>query len=736
MLIDENEIKKLDVTVDRIVYQAESNQYKVISVITSDKAEKRFTAVGEMPEVYEGQDLLLSGKWVRHERYGRQFQVDKCVASQPTTEKGIKKYLASSLIDGVGEKYAERIVERFGEGTLDLLEDSPEALLDVDGIGEKRLDKIVDSWEKQKKIREVMIALKTYDISTAYGLRIYKEYGSQASAIVENDPYRLTHEIDGIGFKIADRIARKVGIDHDDPERTKAGLRFTLRKSSSNGHVYLPQRVLVERAGEILGVDRHLIEDALRELIDDEYLIEDSQAKSTDQRPIYLPRFYFSEVESAENLARLDYSGSMETGLDIDRVESLIDGYQISSGFDYNQEQREALKAALLNKVTIITGGPGTGKTTIITGILEIMSKIGWEVTLAAPTGRAAKRLSETTGREAKTIHRTLGYQPPGIFEHDEENQLDTDAVVVDELSMVDLNLLDHLLRAIPEGSHLVLVGDADQLPSVGPGDVINDIIQADRIRTVELTQIYRQSGASDIVENAHRINNGQYPVIHNEDGGDFFFFRKDEPDGARQKIIQLVSKVIPSRWDMDPLDDIQVLSPMYKGVCGVDRLNEALQDKLNPDGGKQGQIGDFLVGDKVMQTRNDYEKRVFNGDIGRIVGIDKSVEELEIRFPEYGVINYKKEELPSLDLAYAITIHKSQGSEYDGVILPMLNQHYVMLKRNLLYTAVTRSRRLVMLVGSQKAIGMAVNNDQENRRYTGLTERLQRAFSKIEGNS
>ncbi len=733
MFSDEKEIKNLEVTVDSVVYQTDSNEFKVVRVTTSDKAERKFTAVGEMPELYEGQDLVLEGKWVSHEKYGRQFRVTKCVVNQPTTEKGVKKYLASGLIDGVGEKYANRIVEKFGEETLDVIENQPDALLEVSGIGEKRLEKITESWEDQKKIREVMIALKGYDISTAYSLRIYREYGAQAPTIVKSDPYRLTHEIDGIGFKIADRIAAKVGVDHDDPERAKAGLRYTLRESSANGHVYLPRRVLVDRAQEILGTDKGLVDGALDEMIADGYLISGDELEGTPQIPVYLPSLYFAEVEVADSLCSLDSHGRAKTGLDEGRVDNLIDSYQISSGFDYNGEQRDALRAALTNKVTVITGGPGTGKTTIIRGIISIMKQLGWKVTLAAPTGRAAKRLSETTGEEAKTIHRTLGYTPPGTYEHDEENKLETDAIVVDELSMVDLRLLNHLLRAVPEGSHLVLVGDADQLPSVGPGDVINDIIKSRRVKTVKLTKIYRQSETSDIVENAHRINSGEYPVARNRDEGDFFFFEEKDPDAARRKIIELVSREIPKRWDLDPLSDLQVLSPMYKGVCGVDRLNEDLQKRLNDEGHGGEGIGDFYVGDKVMQTKNDYEKLVFNGDIGRIVSLDKSEKELEVQFPDYGVINYKKGDITSLDLAYAVTIHKSQGSEYEGVILPVLNQHFVMLKRNLLYTAVTRSKKLVVLVGSQRALGIAVNNDKENRRFTALTERLRRSFKENE---
>ncbi|MBS3812507.1 ATP-dependent RecD-like DNA helicase [Candidatus Bipolaricaulota bacterium] len=733
MFSNDKEIKKLEVTVDNIVYQTDSHEFKVVRVTTSDKAEKKFTAVGEMPELYEGQDLELEGKWVRHEKYGRQFQVNKCVVNQPTTEKGVKKFLASGLIEGVGEKYANRIVDKFGEDTLEVIEQQPKALLEVSGIGEKRLEKITESWEDQKEIREVMIALKSYDISTAYSLRIYRGYGARAPSIVKDDPYRLTHEIDGIGFKIADRIAAKVGIDHDDPERAKAGLRYTLRQSSSNGHVYLPRRILVDRAQEILGTDKGLIVEALEKMLEDGYLISSDELQANSRTPVYLPSLYFAEVEVADSLSSLDSTGRWEVGLDPGGVDNLIDSYQISSGFDYSGEQREAVRTALTNRVTVITGGPGTGKTTIITGIIAIMDKLGWEVTLAAPTGRAAKRLSEMTGENAKTIHRTLGYSPPGTFEHDEENQLDTDAIIVDELSMVDLRLLNHLLRAVPDGSRLVLVGDADQLPSVGPGDVINDIIKSNRVKTVNLTRIYRQSEASEIVENAHRINNGDYPAIRNRDDGDFFFFREDDPDAARRKIIELVSREIPGRWDLDPLDDLQVLSPMYKGVCGVDRLNEDLQKRLNDEGyGGEG-IGDFYVGDKVMQTENDYEKLVFNGDIGRIVSLDKSNKELEVRYPDYGVINYKKGDIDSLDLAYAVTIHKSQGSEYEGVILPVLNQHFVMLKRNLLYTAVTRSKKLVMLVGSQKAIGIAVNNDEENRRFTALTERLRRSYEGLE---
>jgi len=414
------------------------------------------------------------------------------------------------------------------------------------------------------------------------------------------------------------------------------------------------------------------------------------------------------------------------------RINELIDGYQIDSGIEYNPEQRKAIKAALREKVTVVTGGPGTGKTTIVTGIIALMEDMGWEVILAAPTGRAAKRLEETTGREAKTIHRTLGYKPPDEFEHNSENKLSTDAIIVDELSMVDLMLIDRLIQATPEGTNLVLVGDADQLPSVGPGDVMEDIINSGTVGVVQLDQIYRQSGRSDIVTNAHRINEGEFPVISGNNT-DFFFAEEEVPGRAAEKILKLVAEEIPGEWDMDPIKDVQVLSPMYKGECGVDQLNNSLQDELNPgDELGFGPRPDFRIGDKVMQTANNYEKEVFNGDIGRIAGADRSVGELEVDFPDYGIVSYEKKEINALELAYAITIHKSQGSEYDAVIIPLLSQHYVMLKRNLLYTAVTRSRELVVLVGSKKAMGIAVNNDRESRRFTTLSSRLRKKAEEI----
>lgn len=731
-----NKIKKLEVTVDRIVFQSEGNSFKVIRTTSSEDSEEKITAVGEMPEVYEGQDLVLEGVWVHHDRYGRQFQVKKCMVSAPTTKKGVKKYLASDLIKGVGEKYAERIVNKFGEETLDIIEKNPDFLLNVDGIGEKRLDQILESWEQQKEIRDVMIALKSHDISTAYGLRIYEKYGSQAQEIVKRDPYRLASDVDGIGFMIADRIAQKVGIDQEDPGRIKAGLRYTLRESSNDGHIYLPWRVLVEKAVELLDLPQGLVEGQLEKLLDEGGLITTEESEATDGKPVYLPFLYYAEQEVAEKLAVLDSFSRPESGLSSAHISELIDGSQMESGLEYNEEQQAAIRTALMNKVAVITGGPGTGKTTVITGMIAIMEKLGWDITLAAPTGRAAKRLTETTGREAKTIHRTLGYKPPGTFTRNEENQLPTDVVIIDELSMVDLRLINHLLRAIPVGSHLVLVGDADQLPSVGPGDVINDIINSGVISLVELTRIYRQSRTSDIVKNAHRINKGKYPVISNKDGADFFFFEESNPVDARKKIIKLVASEIPDKWDMDPLEDIQVLSPMYKGLCGVNMLNRKLQAKLNDNTNLDSStVQSFRVGDKVMQTENDYDKGVFNGDIGKLVNFDRSTEELEVQFSDYGVINYKKDEATSLDLAYAITIHKSQGSEYEGVVLPILNQHFVMLKRNLLYTAVTRSRRLVVLVGSKRAAGIAINNDKETRRYSALAEELRESEKRLSGN-
>ncbi|MFB6290860.1 MAG: ATP-dependent RecD-like DNA helicase [Candidatus Bipolaricaulia bacterium] len=718
--------EKLEVTVESVVFQNEENGFRVIRGSRSEEGNDRITAVGKTPEVYEGQDLVLEGEWTQHERYGRQFQIEKCKVDPPTTEKGVKRYLASGLIKGIGEKYADRIVDRFGENTLDVIDENPENLLKITGIGEKKLEKVKESWKKQRQVKEVMISLKRHDISTAYGLKIYEKYGAQASKVVEQDPYRLTKEIDGIGFKVADRIARKVGVEARDSRRIKAGLIYTLEQAATDGHIYLPGRKLVKRSREILEVPQKLIEQVMEDMTSSGELIEESEDSRSGESRIYLPALYFTEAEVAEKLVALDKYGEGARISDEDRINELINGYQISTGIDYNAEQRKAIKASLQEKVTVVTGGPGTGKTTIVTGIMTLMEELGWEVILAAPTGRAAKRLEETTGKEAKTIHRTLGYKPPDEFEYNDENKLSTDAIIVDELSMVDLRLIDHLIRATPEGTNLVLVGDADQLPSVGPGDVMRDIIESGAVGVVQLDQIYRQSGRSDIVTNAHRINEGEFPII-NENNTDFFFIEEKDPGRASGEIIELVSEKIPSEWDMDPMKDVQVLAPMYKGECGVDQLNTALQDELNPgDALGFGPKGDFRVGDKVMQTKNNYEKEVFNGDIGRVVGAERTDSRVEVDYPDYGVISYEKNEIQALELAYAITIHKSQGSEYDAVVIPLLNQHYVMLKRNLLYTAVTRSRELVVLVGSKKALGIAVNNDRESRRFTTLSRRLE----------
>ncbi|MFP4136666.1 MAG: ATP-dependent RecD-like DNA helicase [Candidatus Acetothermia bacterium] len=729
---EEAESAELELTVESVIYQNEENGFRVIRGTRPNGSDGRVTAVGRMPEVFEGQDLVLEGEWGNHPKYGRQFQVEKCRVDQPTTEKGVKKYLASGLIKGIGDKYAERIVDRYGEDTLEVIEENPEHLLEIDGIGEKKLEKIEESWEKQRKIKDVMVSLKSHDISTAYGLKIYKEYGAQASTVVETDPYRLTAEIDGIGFKIADRIAAKVGIDPEDPQRIKAGLRYTLDQATGQGHVFLPRDELLEKAGEMLDVNPELVEKELGALTSDGELVKEKDRYSGKER-VYLPSLYIVENELAGKLVELSRVGE-GVGLDDgDRINELIDGYQIRSGIDYNEEQREAVRKALANKVTVITGGPGTGKTTIVEGILELMEELGWEVILTAPTGRAAKRLEETTGHEAKTIHRTLGFKPPNQFEHDAENQLSADGIVVDELSMVDTWLLHHLVQATPEGTHLVLVGDADQLPSVGPGDVMKGLIDSGTLGVQKLEKIYRQSRQSDIVTNAHRINQGEYPVIKESDT-DFFLHEVEKPGRAADEIIRLVSERIPKKFDLNPMEGVQVLSPMYKGECGVDRLNNDLQDELNSGEEVFSPDGEFRIGDKVMQTENDYEKGVFNGDIGRVEGADRAAGELEVLYPDYGVITYEKPELDSLELAYAITIHKSQGSEYDAVVLPMISQHYIMLKRNLLYTAITRSRRLVVIVGSRKAIGMAINNDQESRRYTTLSRRLREKVDEKEG--
>lgn len=723
-----DEIEEIECILEDVIYRDEDDGYLVAKVSPADEEGNRITAVGNMASAAPGQHLQLRGKWVVHPKYGQQFKVVDYKVGLPASKEGIKKYLSSGLIKGIGPAIAARIVDRWGEKTLEIIEEDPDRLAKVEGIGPHRLKNIKKAWKEQEDIREVMLFLKAHDVSTNYGLKIYKTYGEKTLKIVRGNPYQLTEDIFGIGFKTADRIATKLGVCESDPDRIKAGVEYTLRKATDEGHVFLPRSEVLKRSQEILGVPKTSIQEAANELFHQErIIIEQLDEVVTDKKikqAVYLAPFFFAERGVA---ARLKAINSTPSEVSSNTVDKLIGQLEKQESIQYNQDQKGIIKEAILSKVMVITGGPGTGKTTAIKGIIRVMDWLSWKVNLAAPTGRAAKRLSQATGREATTIHRMLKFRPPNQFGYGIDNQMKVDAVIIDELSMVDLILMYNLLKAVPDRAHFILVGDADQLPSVGAGNVLNDLISSKAIKVGKLTEIFRQAEESKIVINAHLINQGQFPQLASSKRNDFFFIQKEDSGKAAQVITHLASEQIPLRFNYDPFDEVQVLTPMHRGPSGVDHLNDMLQHKLNPRSDLDLPFTSrrLRVGDKVMQIRNNYQKDVFNGDIGKITDIDRTNQRIFVHFPARGVVPYQSANLNELVLAYAITIHKSQGNEYKAVIIPMLTQHYIMLQRNLLYTALTRAKELAVIVGSKKAVGIAVNNDKEQLRYSYLAKRL-----------
>ena len=668
-------------------------------------------AMAAMP----GESVRLDGVWSTHPQYGRQFKFTRYTLVYPATVEGVRKYLGSGLIKGIGPVTAKRIVEHFQLDTLEVIDQAPDRLLEVPGTGPKRVAIIKKGWETQKQIKDVMIFLQSHGVSTGYSVRIYKEYGTKAISLVRANPYRLEQDIFGVGFLTADRIAQRLGIGEAAPARLKAGLRYVLNQASEQGHVFLPRDELLQAAQQELTVDVSLILPQITELAREEGVVLEGDR-------VYLPVLYHAESGVASSLCRLLRDPPPPVNWD---VPAAIKALGRGQGIQYDETQIQALRMAVQSKVMVLTGGPGTGKTTITRGIIGLLQQQHLGVLLCSPTGRAAKKLSEATGREAKTIHRLLGFKPPHGFEHDQNRPLRAGAVIVDEASMIDITLMHSLLKAVPTAARLVLVGDIDQLPSVGPGSVLRDLIDSGVIPVVRLTHIFRQAQQSHIITNAHRINQGEFPHVDNQTALDFFFCEEEEPDRVAALIQELCSQRLPQRYGFDPIEDSQVLCPMYKGVTGATHLNQVLQQSLNPNGQSWSRGGtDYRVGDKVMQTRNNYDKSVFNGDVGRIRTIDVAEQTVTVAFDV--VVEYEFGELDELVLSYAVSVHKSQGSEYRAVLMPITTQHYMMLQRNLLYTAITRAKELVVLVGTKKAIAIAVRNDQIAQRHTALAERLQ----------
>lgn len=761
------ELDQISGSVERVTYYNAENGYSVLRLKPDSRAmlpykyasgrDELITVTGNLPEVNPGEWLRLMGKWTNHAQYGRQFQAERCEQALPATVEGIKRYLGSGLIRGVGPVMAERIVNRFGATTLDVIEQEPGRLREVLGIGEKRIKGVIKAWEEQRAIKNVMIFLQSHGVSSSLAVKIYKKYGDESLAIVQGTPYRLVQDIRGIGFKTADKIAQALGLAHDDPGRIEAGIAYTLNRMAEEGHVYVPQEELEPEAADILGVPRPRVVEVLEqlessELVKRETLTYESKATADnpssvkEEKAVYLTPFYFSEVgltgrlrrllnHPTSRLARLRTVINSQSPVSSGQSSSAnaragITHYQLpitSSGLDLSAQQLEAVRAAVLNKVTILTGGPGTGKTVTLRTLLDLLDKGQHTYALASPTGRAAKRLAEATGRPAKTIHRLLEFQPGEGFGRNENNPLDVDMVVIDEASMLDLVLAYNLLKAINPDSHLLLVGDVDQLPSVGAGDVLRDLIDAGVAAVVRLQTIFRQAADSLIITNAHRINQGEMPLTP-RGANDFFLFVEEEPGKAAELLVDIVQNRLPRKFGFHPLDDVQVISPMYQGDAGVTNLNALLQQALNPPAANRperrlgGRV--FRVGDKVMQTVNNYDKSVYNGDIGRIVALDPIQQTLTVTIDGAPVV-YDFLEADELIHAFAISVHKSQGAEYPCIVMPILTQHYLMLQRNLLYTAVTRAKKVAVLVGTRKAIHIAVHNDRVRQRHTALDWRL-----------
>ena len=705
-------MQKLRCVVERITYQNPENGYSVMRVKVKGYDEL-VTLVGNLLEVPAGSVLLCEGDWKVDKRYGSQFVAQTWEEVMPATLYGIEKYLGSGLVKGIGPKFAQLIVSRFGLDTIEIIETDIKRLYEVPGIGQKRVEKIAESWEKQKDIKNVMLFLQGYGVSTAYAAKIYRQYGKESIDTVKTNPYKLADDIWGIGFKTADTIASKMGYEKNDLRRLKSGVTYTLSHMAEEGNVYAEEEQLVKSAIELLDADETPVRQAISEMLQSEDLIADAEA-------IYMPPFYYAEVGTANRLNKL-----------LDCVEgslfNIIPDISVISkqtGVEYDEVQAEAIREAVSSKVMVLTGGPGTGKTTTTQGIIAALKAMGLRILLAAPTGRAAKRMSEATGMEAKTIHRLLEYNPKDGYKRNDDNPLEGDALIVDECSMIDLLLMNNLMKAIPAGMRLVLVGDIDQLPSVGAGNVLRDIIDSKRIPVIRLTRIFRQAQESRIVMSAHAINKGVFPDTSNGKNTDFFFIQQEDPEQAVDTIVKLVKERLPNAYKR-PTSDIQVLTPMQRGVVGAANLNMALQTVLNPGQVSLNRSGySFRQGDRVMQLRNNYDKEVFNGDLGYIERVDMEDRTLFVCF-DGRTVEYDVSELDELTLAYATTIHKSQGSEYPIVVMPVLMTHYVMLQRNLIYTGITRAKKICVLVGTKKALSFAIRNLSVLKRNTKLKERL-----------
>jgi exodeoxyribonuclease V alpha subunit len=718
----------VDGTIERIVFRNDQTQFTVARLRLNDAGrlfrDELTTLVGTLPGIGVGEIVEVTGEWESHPQHGRHLRVLTFTRHAPVTPEGLKRYLGSGIIKGIGPKTAERIVEHFGEQTLAVLELEPERLTEVRGVNDHKRSLIVRGWAEQQDIREIMLFLQSHGVSAGLGAKIYRQYGDQSINVIRENPYRLEQDVYGIGFKTADALAVELGLPRDSLPRLMTGLKHTLSEAANDGHCFLPAAELITRAAALLQVAPEALPPALDALRAAKELFVEEDAD-------YLAPFFYAESGTARRLRLLLRTPSALPAVGEPEWHAVFAALERDRRIQLAERQRAAVRLAYRAKVSILTGGPGTGKTTTVRALLDVLDRRGVSYALAAPTGRAAKRMSEATGRPAKTLHRLLEFIPSSNeFAYNEDRPLPHQFVVVDEVSMLDILLIYRLMKALTPQAHLLLVGDADQLPSVGPGSVLRDLLESGAIPQTRLTELFRQARASAIVVNAHRINGGEMPDLRTAPHSDFFFLRADDPIQAQRLVVDLVARRLPARYQLDAVRDIQVLAPMYKGAAGVQALNEALQARLNPIEGEAvaGAVRGIGPGDKVMQVRNNYDKGVYNGDVGRVTRADHEAGLLVVEFPEEAgsvTVAYEPHELDELTLAYCISIHRAQGSEYPCVVLPLVTQHYLLLQRNLLYTALTRAKRLCVVVGDPRALRRAVENDALAARYTGLAARL-----------